>query len=106
MSGGGGSTPWTNSPEADCLTVYKDLSLMSPVPEVVKTLKVGNVLDFYVYEEEGRKSLRMLFKGEVAGAITRHAPKIISCIEKGHEYNAVVTGLDGGSCTLEARMKE
>ena len=105
MSGGGGSTPWTSSPEADCLPVYKDLSLMSPVPEVLDRLKVGDVLDFYVHEEESRKSLRAIFKGEAAGAITRHAPKIISCIEKGHEYNAVVTGLDGGSCTLDARMK-
>ena len=104
MSGGGSGTPSGNPPDGGCLPIYKDIPLFSPVPDVLSKMKVGSELEFEIHDSNGRKSLRVEFNGETAGAVTKHAPKIISCIEQGHKYIAIVTFLDGGSCGLEARM--
>lgn len=104
MSGGGGYTP-TGSPVEACAQIYKDLNLLSPVPSVIEKLTKGSELEFEINEVEERKSLRVIFQGSTAGAITKHAAQIIKCIEQGHTYVAIVTALEDGSCTLEARMK-
>ena len=103
MSGkGGGPTPTGNG--GDCAAFYKDIPLLSPNPEVVGNLEKGDQLDFEVSDANGRKTLRVLRGGKTAGAVTKNAAQLIRCIENGHNYIAIVTAVDGGSITLEARM--
>ena len=104
MSGGGGGTPWGNPPEGGCRPVYKEIALLSPVPDIVAKLAPGAELEFEVHEINGKKSLRVRYNGELAGAITKHAAEIINCMEQRYQYKGVVTLVDGGRCMLEARM--
>lgn len=104
MSGRGGS-PSPGGDGVECAAFYKNIPLMSPDSTVVNGLKIGDELAFEIWEADGKKGLHVRHKGEVAGSVTKNAAQLIRCIQGGHTYTAIVTSIDGGSVTLEARMK-
>ena len=101
-SGGGGG----NTPPRECQQIYKPIALMSPVPEVVATLKIGERLELERFDVKGKATLRVLFNGLVTGAILFYAAEILECMEKGFKYLAIVTQINGGDITLEVRMDD
>ena len=101
MSGGGGDIrfdgPGDNSPDCEALSFTTPLN--SPVPAVVKTLKKDDRLEVQkVVSPKGIVRVEVVSpKGQVAGSITSvQLVQLISCIDGGHEYVAVVTNTPGG----------
>lgn len=98
-------TPTGSPPQgSECQKIYKPINLLSPVSELLSKINIGDELEFQVVDNNGQNYLQVVYKGETAGSVTRYARQIIDCIEKGHNYVAVIISLDGGSCVLEARM--
>jgi hypothetical protein len=98
-SSGGGFTPPTQ-PATDCTTLVIRTQLASPVPAVIATLKIGDLLS--VTPETPRGPVRLITEsGEIAGAILPiDIAALLQCISDGHEYNAKVTELKGGNCQV------
>jgi hypothetical protein len=92
---------------ADCLTMYRGAGLASPKSNVLSKLKIGDKLDLQPHAQGTSYVLDALWSGDRAGVITHKLiDQIIRCIvEGGYTYVAQVKTLDGGSCSLEIRMK-
>lgn len=112
MSGGGGGRTDVGSGEGfpdECSSVDVETPLNSPKAAVVKSIQKGDVLEVDVIETPSKKkSLVAKDKnGQVAGSLT---PPIfltlISCIEKGYEYIAIVLAPpDGGDVRVRILPK-
>lgn len=113
MSGGGGGgagsrpapiTPVTPKKEGgdgggiDPCALTEDTVINSPVAAVIARLNVGDVL---IVELERGPPVRLIVRtkgGNIAGAITSaKLPQIITCIETGVRYQALVTSIRGGA---------
>lgn len=101
MSGGGGGTPVDPTPGI-CQEFYKSINLVDANEAALSKVKVGDRLDFSVFSTGVNKSLRVVNGDEIVGAVIKHAPQIIRCIEEGITYKAVITSLEGAACVLEA----
>lgn len=106
MSGGGDSSGWTppSRPQpgdgVDECDIFEITSISSPVPAVVQTLNVGDILDVSLL---GTSQLIVLHNGQPAGAIT--SPKMmlfVNCIaEFGNVYVARVLSINGGQVRIK-----
>lgn len=90
-AGGGGGDP---------CDIVETVPLNSPQPAVVTHLNVGDVLD--VVLTAGPPSiLEVRQNGARAGALThRNHLRLINCITKGRQYQAVVVRKSGGAVDL------
>ena len=104
MSGNGGGIPDPGPPSEECKKIYKPINLVSSQDEILEKLEKGSNLELAVEQVGGKPSLRVLYQGEYAGSIIKNAAQIIECINRGHQYIAIVISIDGGSCILEVRM--
>ena len=102
--GGGGGGGGYASPAATCSTLVIRTTLNSPKPDVIKTLKVGEILEVSFTPPKGPVEVR---KGSrVAGSITAaEMVQLIECIAKGHKYEAVVTAINEGKVDVTVRLK-
>jgi hypothetical protein len=90
--GGGSGTP-------SCADLSFTAALNSAVPTVLAKLSVGSVLQV---RRHSSGVLAVVFGKEEAGAITSgRALDLLKCIESGFAYKAVVSTLQGGSCTVD-----
>lgn len=100
-----GGYDWPSSPSDNC-----DISLVttlnSPNLAVIGQLSVGDILDVVPQNSDGRNILAVLnTEGEIVGVITAtQAVTILSCISKGHTYQAVVNELNSPICRVEVSM--
>lgn len=95
--GGGGGGP----DECDITTVT---NLNSPVPAVVTTLRVGDVLAVRLQVGPPRVLVAETSAGQVAGSLTpREMPRIIQCIQGAAAFEAEVLALRGGVCQVRVR---
>jgi hypothetical protein len=106
MSGGGGSRNWDwTSTQVDCSTLVERTFLNSPVPAVVATLKVGDILQVTLSTVNSATILEAVADGgDIAGSLTpARLPQIVECIGKGFTYVAIVQEKNGGSVRVEIR---
>jgi hypothetical protein len=97
--GGGGEHP----PGVDCTRILERTILNSPVAEVVRNLRRGDVLTVELRE---RSLVAVTEDGQIAGALTPPLlPRIVECIGEGYEYIAIVQEVGGGRCGVEVRLK-
>ena len=105
MSGSNRDTtggPGPGNGDTDCTRIMEKTILNSPVPEVVSTLKTGDILNVLLRE---RSLVAVTEDNVVAGALTPPIlPKIVECISEGYEYIAIVQSITGGRCIVEIRL--
>lgn len=102
---GGGSGGGTGGGEGnDPCSIVETVPLNSPQPAVVATLSVGTVLAVNLNRQGPNPVLEVVSGGQRAGALThRNHVRIISCIDAGWAYRAVVVSIRGGS--VEVRVE-
>lgn len=105
-SGGGGAVGGGGVPPVavvDCTQIMEKTVLNSPVPDVLRTLKKGDVLKVMLHE---RSLVAAKENNEIAGALTPPLlPRIVECINEGYEYIAIVDAILEGKCTVEIRLR-
>ncbi|MBU6464007.1 MAG: hypothetical protein KGL35_11530 [Bradyrhizobium sp.] len=77
--------------------------LASPVPAIVATLKVGDIL---AVELDTSSRTRVVVKshGQIAGAITSaRLVDIIECLRNSFSYEAEILSISGGKVEIEIR---
>lgn len=92
--GGGGES------NRDCDQVRFSTTLLSPDPKLLKSLFLNQVLKVTV------KDLSVLVvnsSNQRVGSLVTKAAELISCIQKGHRYEAVVTQIEHGACRVNVR---
>lgn len=99
---GTGIKPGGTSP---CLAIDEEIRLQSPVPEVVRDLKVGDILALKT--TDGGAPVRALTaSGLVAGSIVPSSlSSFIECIGRGFSYVATVISIKGGMCIVRIESK-
>jgi hypothetical protein len=99
----GGGTGGGGDGDDPC-NIVEIVPLNSPQPAVVATLSVGDVLDVNLNRQGANPVLEVLANGHRAGALThRNHVRIITCIDAGRTYRAVVVSIRGGS--VEVRIE-
>lgn len=78
--------------------------LASPNHEILSKLKVGNQLAITL---EDRGSIVAVTKDlkYVGGILSRQQSKLKDCIEKGFEFSANITAIDGGNCEIKIQIE-
>lgn len=100
MSGSGVGSDYIPSGPTDCEKLSIKTQLASPVPTVVSTLKVGEILAVQLIPPRGPVQV-VTAGGDVAGAILPpDLAQLIECISDSHEYQAKILGIDGGNCQV------
>jgi hypothetical protein len=101
MSGNGGSsprevgTPGVGTPDDVCGSLRVETAINSPVAQVIRGLKVDDVLSVEIEISDAATRTKSLvakdMSGRKAGSLTPPSLiAIINCIEDGFEYEAVV----------------
>jgi hypothetical protein len=97
--GGGGAGGGT-----DKCAIYETAVLASPVPAVIATLSVGDILAVDLETSPRDRVVVRTNGGQVAGAITSiRLVDIIECIGEGFSYQAEVKSINGGKIEVEIR---
>lgn len=107
-SGSGGSGGGGNVEEMDCYKLSERVQLSSPVPSVIGSLKVGDVLDVEVQIHGETPLLVLLTTAKtIAGSVVpMNMVSFLTCIDKGVHYMAKVLEIAGGSVKVEIRPKK
>lgn len=115
MSGsgdGGGSTDDWRPPLGaggggqDRCGIVERTVLNSPNPDVIATLKAGQLLFIELELAPRKRVVAKIASGEVAGAIT--SPQLIDfieCLENDYLYEAEVKAVNGGRVEIEIRPR-
>jgi len=91
-SGGGASTPISKC------DIFEETALNSPVPDVVKALRPGDILTLH---QEGRTVVALTREGKRAGSITfRRLADLLECMDQQWTYVAEVKRITGGMCQV------
>jgi hypothetical protein len=102
--GGGGDRNIGGGPRTftGCYTVNFETVLLSPRPEVIASVKTGEVLVLKL-ESQGDKPIVVATRknGDEVGTIgSPHLLQLISCMQEGHKYTADVVSVEGGACRV------
>lgn len=107
MSGGGssgGGGGWTPDPPSDCARFTKEVVLSSPDPAVLPTLKTDQVLNLRFEPDSNQRVIQAVTASDlVAGSVTGET-SLRNCMVEGHQYVAVILGVQGGSCRVRIRV--
>ncbi|MBC7981337.1 MAG: hypothetical protein H7Y36_12310 [Armatimonadetes bacterium] len=106
-SGGGGGGD--GSGEAiDCYKLSERVQLSSPVPSVIGSIRVNDVLDIEVQTHSGTPLLMVMTNAKsIAGSVVpMNMASFLACIDKGVHYMAIVLDIAGGSVKVEIRPKK
>jgi len=80
-------------------------NLFSPIPAVVSSLKVGDVLDIELYKQGEATSVAALTQttrqvaGTLAGA--RQLGDLVACLRQDHQYQGEIVTIAGSAITLD-----
>lgn len=104
---GGGGSGGAGGPEGDACDIVQTAALNSPQPSVVARLGAGDRLDVMLGGTPARPILEVRdASGAVAGSLThRGHVAIIDCINRGHDYLAVVVEKSGGMVTVRVQRR-
>jgi hypothetical protein len=106
MSGGGnrGSSRGSSSrgsSTTECSEIKFETTIFSPVPAVLSTVKKGDELDIAVEKTGGISLVAITKTGAVLGTIlAKENLRLITCMERGFDYVAIVKEIKSGSCTI------
>ena len=93
--GGGGGIPII-----ECEKISIKTNITSPDPDVLKQIKVGDVLDIELQTASG-PLVAITSDHKIVGAVFVTNPKmLIDCINRGFEYHARVILKEGGDCQI------
>lgn len=97
-AGGGGSG---GGRLLKCPNIKFTAVLNSPQPNVLNTLKIGDILSVSIQSGSSISVVVTSNKG-IAGSITgQYLSDLISCMQNGYEYVAKVVSINGGKCDVE-----
>ena len=100
MSGSPGFTFSSSPSDQSCEKLTIHTRLASPVPNVVATLTIGQILTIRLSSVVGPIEA-VTDQGNVAGAIlTTKLTQLINCITSGTAYVARVLSINGGDCQV------
>jgi hypothetical protein len=103
--GGGGGPDIPPGGGVNCESIHEETTLNSAKPDVVKTLRVGDILTLQARAPRG-PLVAVTASSKEAGSITSaRLARILSCITEGHEYVAEVLRIRGGEVTVEVRHR-
>lgn len=106
MSGsGGGGGGGRGTGQTDCSTLTLTTHLNSPKPAVIKTLKKNSKLTIELQSQSGKSIVAAkTVQGQMAGSITGAGlAELISCLQKGYRFHAVVISVAGGGCEVSVQ---
>ena len=87
---------------SDPCDIVQTAPLNSPQPVVVQGLKANDILDVILNTSGTRAVLEVHKNGQVVGSLTHRGHiNIINCIQQGHQYQATVTSIQGGSVQMQ-----
>lgn len=93
--GGGGGTPPFN-----CTNVSIKTNIISPDPNVLKTIHSGDILQVSLQTATG-PLIAVTAKGKTLGAIFIKDPtSLIACINNGNSYKAEILNISGGDVQI------
>lgn len=105
MSGSDPTTgPGGNAGSGECPDDLR-IILGSPVPGVVSTLAVGDLLDVLSIETPVRGVGAYTLGGDFAGAITKDILRLRECLGNGVLYEAEVLEINGGAVVTTVRQR-
>lgn len=88
--------------ETSCDRLYLQTQLASPKADVVEQFDVGDTLEMIVGYAGTELSALAVWHGQVAGGIASpKAIRLITCIQNGTNYVALVTAKIGGQVALK-----
>lgn len=102
MSSGGGSPSIIQPGENDdCSSLVINTNLASPVASVIRTIHEGDILTIQTASDEGPIQA-FTQDGRLAGTIfSGQQVRLLNCISGGTQYQAEVTSVDGGQCSVQ-----
>jgi hypothetical protein len=101
--GGSGSGGWTPSAPSPCEQLSFLAIINSPQPAVIAKLKKGDVLKV-TFQVAPQPAVVVEYKGAVAGSLTgTKISSLINCLQNGYTFEAEVTSIVGGQCTVEVK---
>jgi len=97
--GGGTYSSFFRKGNGDCSNVIIRTQLFSPDREVLKKIKSGYQMEMKLSGSNG--PIVALFEGEVAGTIiTKDLLQLITCMNSGFKFIAIVRSIDSGACAI------
>ncbi|TXF82498.1 hypothetical protein FUA23_21810 [Neolewinella aurantiaca] len=103
--GGGGSIPTINRPGGggaeDCGSLRIITSVASPDSDVLVDVSEGDILNVRTLSNEGPVIIETPDGRVVGSVLSREMIRLISCINNGIEFNAVVNSISDGRCVIE-----
>lgn len=84
-----------------CELLQKSTQLISPQPKVIKNLLIGDHLTLQINKQEGFTSIEAYKNDEIAGGIV--LPQLLTCMEKGHNYIAIVENIIAGQVKVSIK---
>jgi hypothetical protein len=101
MSGSGGGRSGDNPVQPNCRNLSGPTQLSSPQQDVVEDLEEGVQLTLSVEDS----TVVAHFGDRLAGTITwTQLAALVECIERGYEYVAIVTDIDGGRVRVRVEL--
>jgi hypothetical protein len=79
--------------------------IATPIPAVIATLKVGDVLDVVLQAARGPVVLVTKAKDVAGGILPDEIAQLIQCMSEGNEYKARVTEKKGGNVQVRIKNK-
>lgn len=107
MSGSDGSRIGGGfEPVNSCDSLVIETQLSSPKGDVIKKIKVGDILDVTTKKSGGVTVVVVIYQNEIAGGIAApQLAKLRECIEQGTEYGAKVVAINGGQVRVRIAPK-
>ncbi len=102
-SGSGGGVPPSADQGTPCAELSFETMLATPAEDVIKGLKVGDVLEIAL---EGAAQIVVAKLGAaIAGAIVVNLPELLRCLQQGAAFVADVKAIEDGAITVVVRPK-
>lgn len=103
---GSGSRNWEpTTPASPCSRLSFRAPITSPKPQLLKALKVGDVLDIKL-DPNPPHTVSVTSHGSPVGTLTgSDISELVRCIQNGFEYEAKVLEIRGGTCIVEVSAK-
>lgn len=104
MSGSGGRSHGNlKSTSTPCDRLAFEAAIMSPDPEVVRSLHKGDILLLALRQQKPGGTIVVLKDNLVAGSIIEHVTELVRCIQAGHSFEAKVLSISGGDVRVQVR---
>jgi hypothetical protein len=89
----------------DCTRLAKELILSSPQPQVIRSLRQGEILEIDFDAPPGDKVIvAKTQRGQIAGSVTGEQ-RLRTCMIEGYRYVAEVLSVSGGACRVQIRYR-